>query len=94
MAIDIVNKRTRRPVLSTTKHAKLVPKNWTKPIEMLTSLLSVKPATAKILAALNTTAVIPDSCWKIVNPMLIIKGFVITGDNQSGNESFSSRPAR
>ena len=60
MAIDIVNKRTRRPVLSTTKHAKLVPKNWTKPIEMLTSLLSVKPATAKILAALNTTAVIPD----------------------------------
>ena len=90
IAIDIVNKRTRRPVLSITKHAKLVPKNWTKPTEMLTSLLSVKPATAKILAALNTTAVIPDSCWKIINPMLIIKGFVITGDNQSGNESFSS----
>lgn len=94
MPIAIVNRRMRRPALSTTRQARAVPTNWMRPTEMDTSLLFVKPATAKMPAALKRTALTPLNCWKIINPMLIIRGLYITGDNQSFSVGLSLRSAK
>ena len=89
MPIAPVNRRIRRPALSMIKHAKPVLTNWITPRAMLTSLPSLKPARAKMLAALKRIGLIPQNCWKTINPMLIIRGLAITGDSHSRNDSFS-----